>query len=65
VADWRRIAVLACRFSNERYRDILTFPWPEVMRIVKAGQDIEEDDGAGAQIGLLRDLIARLGGAYG
>lgn len=50
---------------NETYRDVLTFPWPEVLRVVKAGQDIEEDDGAGAQIGLLRDLIARLGGGYG
>jgi len=35
-------------------------PWDEIVRTVHEGQEIEADDGAGAQIRLLNDLIAKM-----
>ncbi len=35
-------------------------PWDEIVRTVHEGQEIEADYGAGAQIRLLSDLLAKM-----
>lgn len=43
---------------------MLRLPWDEIVRCVNEGQEIEADDGAGAQIRALSALTAALmGGA--
>jgi hypothetical protein len=45
---------------NEPWRNVLAMPWDEVIRAVAAGQDIEDEGGAGAQNRLLSAALERL-----
>lgn len=45
---------------NEPWSRVLRMPLDEVIRNVFEGQQIEDDDGAGAQIRLLHELMAKL-----
>jgi hypothetical protein len=45
---------------NEPWSRVLRMPLDEVIRNVFEGQEIEAEDGAGAQIRLLSELMARI-----
>ena len=54
---WRRFAIVACRGLNERFSDVLTMPWDEMLLAVADAQEIEAEDGVGA-------ILKMLGGAF-
>jgi hypothetical protein len=47
---------------HESWSDVMRLPWDEIVRCVYEGQEIEADDGAGAQIKALTALTTALMG---